>query len=241
MLQVEVGFEHAYVFGEIIPGPGGLPVGTGGRVELLLSGGIDSPVAGWLCQKRGCTLSASYFHSPPYTGDQTKDKVLTLARSLATWQPRGLTVSVVPFTEAQRQLRDASGDGRLAVVLYRRMMLRVAERIGRTNQAQALVTGEALGQVASQTIENMGVIGAATTMTVLRPCVAHDKRETIELARRIGTYDTSTLPYDDCCSLFVPDHPETKARLDRVLECESKLDIAAIADDAAQRAERHTV
>jgi thiamine biosynthesis protein ThiI len=235
-IGVEIGWEHAFVFVETVAGPGGLPVGVTGRVELLLSGGIDSPVAGWLMCKRGCTLGATYFHSFPYTGEKTQDKVARLAALLASWQLADLRLKVVPFTDAQKRLRDASGDGRLAVVLYRRMMMRVAERIARASGAQALATGEALAQVASQTLENLAVIGAATTLPVLRPCLAHDKQETIALARRIGTYETSIEPYDDCCSLFVPEHPQTRAKLEAVEAIEATLDVAGIADECAARA-----
>ena len=234
-IGVEIGYEQAFVFAEITPGPGGLPVGVTGRVELLLSGGIDSPVAGWLMLKRGCVLGATYFHSFPYTGEKTQDKVARLASLLAAWQLEPLRLAVVPFTDAQKQLRDAAGDGRLAVVLYRRMMLRTAERIAKKAGAKALATGEALAQVASQTLENLGVIGAAATLPVLRPCLGHDKLETVALAQRIGTYETSIEPYDDCCSLFVPDHPETRARLEAVQAAESRLPIDAIADDLAAR------
>jgi len=235
-IGVEIGYDHAFVFAEIVPGPGGLPVGVTGRVELLLSGGIDSPVAGWLMMKRGCLLGATYFHSFPYTGEKTQDKVARLASQLAAWQLEPLRLSVVPFTDAQKALRDAAGDGRLAVVLYRRAMLRTAERIARKAGAKALATGEALAQVASQTLENLGVIGAAATMPVLRPCLGHDKLETVALAQRIGTYETSIEPYDDCCSLFVPDHPETRAKLAAVEAVEATLDVAAMADDLAARA-----
>jgi len=226
---VEVGFESAFVFAEQLPGPGGLPSGVSGRVELLLSGGIDSPVAGWLMQKRGCRVGATYFHSAPYTGDQTRDKVATLARRLASWQQADVPLRVVPFTAAQKALRDADPSGRLAVVLYRRMMMRVASQLARDTGALALVTGEALGQVASQTLENLTVIGEAASLPVLRPCLGHDKQETIALARRIGTYDTSILPYDDCCSLFVPDHPQTRARPPAVHEAEARVDLVALA------------
>jgi thiamine biosynthesis protein ThiI len=234
-IGVEIGYEHAFVFAEIVPGPGGLPVGVTGRVELLLSGGIDSPVAGWLMLKRGCVLGATYFHSFPYTGEKTQDKVARLGSLLASWQLEPLRLAVVPFTDAQKALRDAAGDGRLAVVLYRRMMLRTAERIARKAGAKALATGEALAQVASQTLENMGVIGAAATMPVLRPCLAHDKLETIAIAQRIGTFETSIEPYDDCCSLFVPEHPETRAKLAAVENAESRLSVDAMADELASR------
>ena len=235
-IGVEIGYEQAFVFAEIAPGPGGLPVGVTGRVELLLSGGIDSPAAGWLMMKRGCLLGATYFHSFPYTGEKTEDKVARLAAQLAAWQQDPVRLAVVPFTDAQKQLRDASGNGRLAVVLYRRAMLRVAQRIALRSGAKALATGEALAQVASQTLENLGVIGAAATLPVLRPCLGHDKLETVALAQRIGTYETSIEPYDDCCSLFVPDHPETRAKLAAVEAIESRLDIAAMTADLASRA-----
>jgi thiamine biosynthesis protein ThiI len=236
-IGVEVGYDQAFVFGGVVPGPGGLPVGVTGRVELLLSGGIDSPVAGWLLMKRGCVLGATYFHSFPYTGEKTQDKVVRLASLLAGWQLEPLRLSVVPFTDAQKALRDVAGDGKLAVVLYRRMMMRVAERIARRNGAKALATGEALAQVASQTLENLGVIGAATAMPLLRPCLAHDKLETVALAQRIGTYETSIEPYDDCCSLFTPEHPETRAKLAAVETKEARLPIEATADDLAARAQ----
>ena len=234
-IGVEIGYEQAFVFAEIVPGPGGLPVGVTGRVELLLSGGIDSPVAGWLLLKRGCVLGATYFHSFPYTGEKTQDKVARLGAKLAAWQLEPLRLAVVPFTDAQKALRDAAGDGRLAVVLYRRMMLRTAARIAAKAGAKALATGEALAQVASQTLENLGVIGAATAMPVLRPCLGHDKLETVALAQRIGTYETSIEPYDDCCSLFVPAHPETRAKLAAVEAAESRLPIDAMADELTSR------
>jgi thiamine biosynthesis protein ThiI len=227
-IGVEIGFEHAYVFGRTLPGPGGLPVGSSGAADLLLSGGIDSPVAGWMAMKRGCNLAATYFHSFPYTGDRTRDKVAALARKLAAWQGE-IALRVVPFTEAQKAIRDA-GDPRLAVVLYRRMMMRVAERLARARGALALVTGEALAQVASQTLENLGVIGAATTLPILRPLIGHDKLDTIALARRIDTYELSIAPYEDCCSLFVPEHPETKAKPEAVARLEARLDVPALVE-----------
>jgi thiamine biosynthesis protein ThiI len=238
LIGVEIGYERAFVYSSHRPGPGGLPVGTSGRVELLLSGGIDSPVAGWLALRRGCSLGATYFHAFPYTSDKSKEKVIALARRLAAWQLSDVRLTVVPFAEAQKRLRDASGDGRLAVVLYRRMMVRVAEQVAAAAGAKARVTGEALGQVASQTLDNLAVIGHAATVPILRPCLAHDKQETIALARRIGTYETSILPYDDCCSLFVPPHPETRARRETVERMESALDVRALAAECFARAER---
>ncbi len=236
-INLEIGYDHAFVYSSQIAGPGGLPTGVSGRVELLLSGGIDSPVAGWLMQKRGCVVGATYFHSFPFTGEKTKDKVVALGRKLANWQLEPMALSVVGFTDTQKKLRDVTGDGRLAVVLYRRQMLRVASELAKAHYASALITGEALAQVASQTLENLTVIAQATTLPILRPCIGHDKIETIGLAERIGTFETSILPYDDCCSLFVPKHPATRAKLEDVLALESKLDIAALTADCLAKTE----
>jgi tRNA uracil 4-sulfurtransferase len=225
VVGIEVGREAAYLFVETRAAPGGLPVGTAGNALLLLSGGIDSPVAGWLAAKRGLSLEGLYFHSPPFVGEKSRDKVLSLARTLGRWQALR-ALHVVTFTETQKRLREA-GPAELAVVLYRRMMMRAADLIADRTRAQALVTGENLGQVASQTLINLGVIEAAARRIVLRPLVTYDKHETIALARRIETYDTSILPYEDCCSLFVPPHPATGARLADVERAEGHLDVAA--------------
>jgi thiamine biosynthesis protein ThiI len=221
---VEIGTESAYVYSETRPAPGGLPAGISGRGLLLLSGGIDSPVAGWLAAKRGLTLDALYFHSPPFVGEKSRDKVITLARELRRWQAVR-TLYVAPFTECQKRVREA-GPAQLAVVLYRRMMMRVADLLADRVNASCLVTGENLGQVASQTVPNMTVIEEAARHLVLRPLVTYDKVETTLLARRIGTYDTSALPYEDCCSLFVPAHPATAARLVDAQRAELQLDLA---------------
>ena len=234
-LRIELGAESAYVFDEVVPGAGGLPAGVSGRVSLLLSGGIDSPVAGWSAMRRGCLVEAIYFHSFPYTGDKTKQKVLDLARILARWQV-SMRVHVVDFTEVQKQLR-AAGRPDLAVVLYRRMMMRAASVIAARNGSKALVTGENLGQVASQTIENLTVIEDAAALPVLRPLIMLDKEEIIVRAQAIDTFDTSILPYEDCCSLFVPKHPATRARLSDVIPAETKLDVTALAQQLADGAE----
>lgn len=236
---IEVGSEAAFVFAETRPAPGGLPVGTSGRALLLLSGGIDSPVAGWLAAKRGLALDALYFHSPPFVGEKSRDKVVALARALGHWQVLG-TLHVAHFTEVQKKLRDA-GPAELAVVLYRRMMMRVADRIAERAGASALVTGENLGQVASQTVQNMSVIDSAATRLVLRPLVTYDKNETIALARRIGTYDVSALPYDDCCSLFVPQHPATAAKLADLERAEARLNVDAEVAAIVERIEAQRV
>jgi len=233
---VEVGTGQAFVYAGSRAAPGGLPVGSSGRALLLLSGGIDSPVAGWLAAKRGLAIDAVYFHSPPYVGEKSRDKVLALGRQLGRWQACR-SVTVVPFTETQKRLRDA-GPGELAVVLYRRMMMRIADAVGDQLQADALVTGENLGQVASQTVQNLTAIEDAARRVVLRPLVTYDKVETTALARRIGTYETSILPFDDCCSLFVPRHPATAARASDAARAEAKLDVAAEVAAATAAAER---
>jgi thiamine biosynthesis protein ThiI len=238
-LGIEVGTDVAYVFAGKHDAPGGLPVGVSGRALLLLSGGIDSPVAGWLAAKRGLALDAVYFHSPPYVGEKSRDKVLALGKELARWQALR-SVTVVPFTDAQKKLRD-TGPAELAVVLYRRMMMRIADAIADKLEAGALVTGENLGQVASQTIENMTAIEAAARRVVLRPLLTYDKVETTALARRIGTYETSILPYEDCCSLFVPPHPATRARAQDAERVEAQLDVAADIAAAVAGSERIAV
>jgi len=234
-IGIEVGREATFVYGDTVAGPGGLPVTTAGPVLLLLSGGIDSPVAGWLMQKRGCEVSAIYFHSFPYTGDRTKEKVKDLARLLAGWQGR-LRLRVVHFTDIQKALREA-GPAELAVVLYRRMMMRIASHAARLDGALALVTGENLGQVASQTLENIATIEEAAALPVLRPLLTYDKSETTALARRIGTFEVSALPYEDCCSLFVPEHPELRARVEVAAAIEARLPIAQWAREAAEASE----
>lgn len=234
VINIEIG-EHSYVFSEVIPGPGGLPVGSSGRVALLLSGGIDSPVAGWHAMRRGCRLTAIYFHSFPYTGDKSKEKVLDLARILAGYQGP-TTVHVVHFTDVQKRLRE-HGRPEFAVLLYRRMMMRAACLLAERDGAKALVTGENLGQVASQTLENLAVIEDAASMPILRPLIALNKDEIVRHAQRIGTFETSILPYDDCCSLFVPKHPATKARVEHLRAAEAGLDLDAMAAELAEGAE----
>jgi thiamine biosynthesis protein ThiI len=233
---VEIGMGgRAYVFAETVPGPGGLPVGSAGRVVLMLSGGIDSPVAGYLIAKRGAELHPIYFHSFPFTGDRTKEKVVELARKLARYTGP-LRLRVVGFTDVQKALREA-GPPELAVVLYRRMMVRAAAVLAGDVGAEAVVSGDSLGQVASQTLTNMATIEAAVDMPVLRPLVGFDKAETIALAQRIGTFELSIAPYEDCCSLFVPKHPATRARKEEVADVEANLDVDAIARELVTASE----
>ena len=238
-IGIEVATGHAFVYAGTRAAPGGLPVGASGRALLLLSGGIDSPVAGWLAAKRGLALDGVYFHSPPYVGEKSRDKVLTLGRKLARWQALR-SVTIVPFTEVQKRLR-AAGPGELAVVLYRRMMMRIADAVADKLDATALVTGENLGQVASQTIDNLGTIENAARRLVLRPLLTYDKVETTALAQRIGTYETSILPFDDCCSLFVSPHPATRARVADAEKAEAKLDLAAEVAAAVAASERVSI
>ena len=222
-VTVEILPRDAFFGFEKISGAGGLPVGASGRLVALISGGIDSPVAAYRMMKRGCRLIFVHFHSAPYLDKTSQEKV----RQLITLLTRHQFLSrlyLVPFGEIQRQIVTAVNRP-LRVVLYRRMMLRIAEAIARKEKAKALVTGESLGQVASQTLENISVIQQAATLPILRPLVGMDKQEIIDQARRIGTFDISSIPDQDCCQLFVPKHPATKARFDEVEEAESRLEI----------------
>jgi thiamine biosynthesis protein ThiI len=220
-LVVEIGPELSFVSAHSARGPSGLPVGVSGNVTLLLSGGIDSPVAGWLCQKRGCRLNAVYFHAFPYTGDGTKQKVLELARQLGRAQG-GIRVTVIPFAPFQEACR-AQANPRLLVVLYRRAMARLAERVARAEDSAAIATGENLGQVASQTIANLAAIEQAVEVPVLRPLLTYDKNEIIQAAKKIGSFETSILPFDDCCALFAPRHPSTRVSAADALEIEGRI------------------
>ena len=206
-----------------IQGAGGLPVGASGRVACLLSGGIDSPVAAYRMMQRGCRLIFVHFHSAPYLDTTSQEKVRTLVSTLTRHQYLS-RLYLVPFGEIQRQIVTVVARP-LRVVLYRRMMLRIAEALARTAKAKALVTGESLGQVASQTLDNMAVIQQASTLPILRPLVGMDKQEIIDQARRIGTFDTSSIPDQDCCQLFVPKHPATQACFADVEADESKFDV----------------
>jgi thiamine biosynthesis protein ThiI len=216
------------------PGPGGFPVGSSGKVLGLLSGGIDSPVAAWRLMKRGCRVVPVHFHAFPLQDHTTIDKVTELARILTRWQLKTRLV-LVPFGEVQQTIV-ASCPAPLRVVLYRRFMVRIAEALGPRYGTKALVTGESLGQVASQTLDNMAVIDEAASGPILRPLVGMDKEEITVQARRIGTFETSTLPDQDCCQLFVPRSPATAARLDEVRRAEDALDIAGLVAAAVRPA-----
>ncbi len=232
-LFVEVRESAVYAYTQIIAGPGGLPIGSSSRGLLLLSGGIDSPVAGWLAMKRGIRLEAIHFHSPPYTSERSKEKVLELASILGRYSPEPIPTHVVRFTPIQEAIRDAAPEA-MVITLMRRMMLRIATRLADAKGIPALITGESVGQVASQTLESMQTINAVTNLPVLRPLVSMDKSEIVALSERIGAYDTSVLPYEDCCTLFVPKHPETKPRVDRAEAAEKALDIQRLVSEAVE-------
>lgn len=230
--SIEVVDGAAYIYVDRYRGMGGLPASTSGKVVVLLSGGLDSPVAAWKMIKRGCTAIFVHFHSFPYTTRESQDKAIQLALQLSQYQLRA-RLYLVPFAEVQRHIMvDTPAETR--VILYRRYMMRLAEKIAWKEKARVLVTGDSVGQVASQTIENIDVISRAVTMPILRPLVGEDKVDIINLARRIGTYEISIQPDQDCCSLFVPKHPETRARLDQVEEAEKRLQV----DEALKQAIR---
>lgn len=227
--------EHAYAYHENIPGAGGMPVGTNGKTTLLLSGGIDSPVAGWMIAKRGVRLTAVHYHSFPYTSDKAKEKVIDLCR-LLTHYCGPIRLHVVPFTEIQQELYEKCPDG-LLTVLMRRFMMKIAEIIAIKDGAQALITGESIGQVASQTLEALASTDDAVSLPVFRPLIGMDKKEIVEIAEKINTYETSILPYEDCCTVFVPRHPVTKPKLDRVRQAETLVDGEALIEKALEGVE----
>ena len=229
-VYVEIREKHAYVHAPSVPGAGGLPIGMGGRAVSLLSGGIDSPVSSYMIAKRGVKLEMVHFFSPPYTSDEAKEKVLSLAKLLVPWCGR-LTVQIVPFTEIQEEIRRNSPEEFFTLIM-RRFMMRISQRVADQVKAKALVTGENLGQVASQTMEALRVTEDVVDLPVLRPLIGMDKEEIVRLSRKIGTFDTSILPYEDCCTVFTPRHPRTKPNLDEVREAEAVLDIEGLIDRA---------
>ena len=235
-VHIEVRDYAAFVHADPEPGAGGLPVGINGRAVSLLSGGIDSPVASWMIAKRGVALEMVHFFSYPYTSPEAKDKVLELARLLTPWTGR-LTVHVVPFTAIQEELRRSCPE-ELFTVLMRRFMMRIAQEVANRCGAKALVTGECLGQVASQTMEAMAVTGAVTRLPILRPVVGMDKEDIVRVAREIGTFDTSILPYEDCCTVFTPRHPRLRPTLEEVEAAEASLDVEAMVRSAVEGIER---
>ena len=226
VVHIEIRDDAAYVHGPAEEGAGGLPIGMGGRAVSLLSGGIDSPVASYMMAKRGVQLEMIHFASPPYTSEQAREKVLQLARELVPWCGR-LTVHVVPFAEIQEEIRRRCPEEYFTLIM-RRFMMRLADALAHELGCGALVTGECLGQVASQTMGALAVSEDAATLPVLRPLIGMDKEEIVRIARHIGTFDTSILPYEDCCTVFTPRHPKTKPHVEEVREMEQALDVAGL-------------
>jgi thiamine biosynthesis protein ThiI len=234
VISVEIVPGQAYLYMNKEAGPGGLPTGTAGRVTALLSGGIDSPVAAWRMMKRGCHVTLVHFHSVPFLSNTSQEKARRLAEVLTRYQLR-TRLFLIPFGELQREVT-LSVPGDLRVIIYRRFMLRIAERIARHVRARALVTGDVIGQVASQTLDNLAATDSATRLTILRPLVAMDKEEIIAQAQRIGTFDISILPDEDTCTLFTPRHPETHARRHQIDEVEAALPVSDMVKAATAQA-----
>jgi thiamine biosynthesis protein ThiI len=238
---VEIQNAAAAVHALGVPGPGGIPVGVSGRALVLLSGGIDSPVASWMMLKRGLHTDFVYYHSFPYTGDKVREKVLSIARHLSRWAPDPLFCFVPPFAKIQDAIA-AAGEEELRTVVLRRFMYRVAAKIAELRMHKAIVTGEVVGQVASQTPENLLCVEITVPGTlVLRPLLGMDKNEIVARAREIGTFETSILPYEDCCSLFAPRYPATKATPERCQALEAKLDVAGLEADAIARTQVYRI
>ncbi len=231
VLSVEIR-ELAYLHVAKIAAVGGMPVGTSGKALLLLSGGIDSPVAGFMLAKRGVELSAIHYHSFPFTSEQAKRKVVELAHILSQYTGP-IHLYVVPFTKIQQELYDKCPDNQLTI-LMRRFMMRIANRVALEKGCGALITGESLGQVASQTMEGLQCSSDVCTLPVFRPLIGFDKTEIMDRAQQIGTYDTSILPYEDCCTIFTPRHPTTKPKVERLRESEALLDVEGLTEEAVQ-------
>ena len=220
LLNVEIR-DKIYLYSQIIPGPGGMPVGTGGKAMLLLSGGIDSPVAGWMIAKRGVKIDAVYFHAPPYTSERAKTKVVDLAKKVAAYAGP-VWLHVVNFTDIQLYIYDKCPHDELTIIM-RRYMMRLAEHIARETECLGLITGESIGQVASQTMASLAATNEVCTMPVYRPLIGFDKMEIVDIAEKIDSYETSILPYEDCCTIFVAKHPVTKPNLNIIKRHEQNL------------------
>ncbi|MCI8403487.1 MAG: tRNA 4-thiouridine(8) synthase ThiI [Clostridia bacterium] len=231
-VRVEVRDFDAYVYADEnkIQGQGGMPIGTGSKATLLLSGGIDSPVAGHMISKRGVEIDAVNFFSFPYTSERAKEKVIELASILARYTSK-INLYIVPFTEIQLQIRDKCPEEHLTLVM-RRFMMRIAERIAKSHKSRALITGESVGQVASQTLAALDVTNSAVDMPILQPLIGMDKQEIIDRSCEIGTYDTSILPYEDCCTVFTPRHPTTNPKRENIIKSENRLEVEKLIEEA---------
>ena len=231
LLNVEIR-ERIYVYSIILPGLGGMPVGTGGKAMLLLSGGLDSPVAGYMVSKRGVKLEATYFHAPPYTSERARQKVEDLARLISKYTGP-IKLHVINFTEIQKAIYEKCPHDELTIIM-RRYMMRIAETIAIENNCLGLITGESIGQVASQTMQSLNATNAVCTLPVYRPLIAFDKQDIVTIAEKINTYETSILPYEDCCTIFVAEHPVTKPNVNVIAKHEENL--ADCIDEMVKRA-----
>ncbi len=227
--------ESSYVYSEIIKAHGGMPMGSNGKALLLLSGGIDSPVAGWMMGKRGVEIEAVHFYSYPYTSDRAKQKVIDLAQILSQYCGK-MRLHIVPFTEIQLAINDNCPEDQLTIIM-RRIMMRISEIIARKTNAMALITGESMGQVASQTMQSLYCTDSAVNMPVFRPLIGMDKVEVIDIARKIDTFETSILPYEDCCTVFVAKHPQTKPKLEKIMKSEEAVDFEPMIEKAVEGTE----
>lgn len=231
MVNIEVR-KYIYIYSQEIKGPGGMPVGTNGKAMLLLSGGIDSPVAGYMIAKRGVRIDATYFHAPPYTSERAKQKVVDLAKIVAKYAGP-INLHVVNFTDIQLAIYEKCPHDELTIIM-RRYMMKIAEHFANEGESLALITGESIGQVASQTIHNLAITNEVCHMPVFRPCIGMDKQEIVDIAEKIGTFETSIQPFEDCCTIFVAKHPVTKGNLNRIRKSEQKLD--DVIDDLMKKA-----
>ncbi len=239
IVYTEIRDYGAFVHAGKIQGAGGMPVGSNGKACLLLSGGIDSPVAGYMTAKRGVSLEAVHFYSYPYTSERAKDKVIKLARIIAKYTGK-FKLYVVPFTEPQLEIYEKCPDEELTVIM-RCVMMKIAENLANKHGSLALITGESIGQVASQTLEALAVTDASVLMPVIRPLIGMDKEEIVTISKKIGAFETSILPYEDCCTVFVPKHPKTKPQLEKILQSEQLLDLNKIIEECVNNVEIITI
>ena len=222
LLHVEIRGKNINLYSLVIPGPGGMPVGTNGKAMLLLSGGIDSPVAGYMIAKRGVTIEATYFHAPPYTSERAKQKVIDLAKLVSRYSGP-IKLHVVNFTDIQLYIYDKCPHEELTIIM-RRYMMKIAEELAKKDGCLGLITGESIGQVASQTVHSLAVTNEVCTLPVFRPVIGFDKQEIVDISQKIGTFETSIEPFEDCCTIFVAKHPVTKPNLDLIKKSETKLE-----------------
>ena len=239
MLFVDVRRDKTYIYHDKMAGFGGLPLGTNGKGLVLLSGGIDSPVASWMMAKRGMNIEAIHFHSYPFTSDRAKEKVLDLARILSGYCGR-IKVHCINLLEIQQAINENCPEEQMTI-LSRRFMMKIAERLAGEVKADVLITGENIGQVASQTVQGLVVTDNAVEIPVMRPLIAMDKVDIMEIAQKIGTFETSIQPFEDCCTVFLPKHPSTKPKLESILESEKHLDVEALIENAMSGIEHYTI